>query len=284
MKWAKSVLAVVSFFTLAAASGYVIEPSTNKIMPPEQPILPGTELDIGVRELFYRQPVGANYVATLDKDVAFTIADQPFSIPGGTGLSVARVSGDAAQNVDDKRLVYCTPPKNNWNAGKGLAALVTLGLANSAHRFDPSTQLCLIDNDGDKQVEKAILSGARRKQDLLPIDISLTPVTVLQNAPLPGESYAGLYFASAGGLWGDLNFELRIVENGVPLSFDNGRYTVPIGQLPKSFGIFGARFTVLSYDKALKKAKIRWERGFSEGAYSVTTTTTTTYVPIYIPR
>ena len=83
---------------------------------------------------------------------------------------------------------------------------------------------------------------------------------------------------------GNLGIDMEVIEEGQRLVYSNGRRFISKSKLPTKVDIFGASFTVLSYDPETKEAKIRWERGFHPAQYNVTTTTTTTYIPIYIPR
>ena len=267
---------------LTGASGYYVTPSTNRILPVADTVSPGTELTVSRGDIFYRQPVGQSFVAILEKDVSLSIAGKSATLPKGARLNVARVAGDAAAKLDGHHGVFCAGAESNWNAAKGMANLMTLGLFSAGQRHNVQTQLCLVDSDGDSAADRAILAGAKREEDRTPIVIDPTPISVTRDVPLPGESEARLRFSGGVGIIGNIGIDLEVIENGRPLAFSNGRTLISKGSLPRDVSIFGARFTLLSYDPQTKTARIRWLNGFVPGQYRVNTTTT--YIPIYIPR
>jgi hypothetical protein len=281
MQIGKSLLAVGAFVTLTAASGYMITPSTNRILPAIIPISPGQDVTVAVNDIVHQQPVGQSYVAILEKDVSVTVAGMTETVPKGASLNVALVSGGASQSIADTRTVFCLPSKSNWNLAKGVANLATLSLFARSQRHDTFTQFCLVDTDGDSAADQAFLAGAKRNEDQKPVAIEPAPISVSKDVPLPGLSVARIRFAGKKGMFGLIAFDLEVIENGVNLLFQNGRTMVDPGKLPQDVRIFGASFTVQSYDKESKTAKITFNRGFTNGQYQVTTTTT--YIPVYIP-
>ena len=276
---------VPAAFMLMAANGYLVTPSTNKILMAEDKLVPGTEFTVKKGEVFYSRPVGRAWSAVLGGDLNLTIAGKTTTLPKGTQLNLARgVAGKAGKELEEEARVFCAPAQNNWNMAKGLANLLTLSLFASAERFQPNTQFCVVDTERDGQVDKAFLAGAKKADDLTPVEIQPTPISVERDVPLPGLSEARLRFAGQVGFFNDVGVDLEVIENGRPLVYQNGRTLVPKGKLPRDVTIFGASFTLLAYDPKTKVAKMRWNRGFNPGEYNVTTTTTTTYIPIYVPR
>jgi hypothetical protein len=270
---------------LLTAGGYYVTPSKNKILAADDSLAPGTEITVRKGEIFYRRPVGRAFMAVLGGELTLSIAGKSATLPAGTQLNVARgVAGKARDQLGDPALVFCTPTKSNWNMAKGVANLLTLSLFASSQRTDPFTQFCVLDSEGDGLVDKAFLAGARKAEDLQPVAIKPTPVSVESDVPLPGESEARLRFAGGVGILGNLGIDLEVVEEGQRLSYSNGRTLLKKSKLPRDVNIFGASFTVLSYDSDTKEARIRWNSGFHESEYGITTTTTTTYIPVYIPR
>jgi hypothetical protein len=285
-KFTAAAALVPAAFLLTAASGYLVTPSKNKILQVEDKLVPGSEITVRKGEVFYARPVGRAFMAVLGKDLVLTIAGKSVTLPAGTQLNVARqVAGKAAGQLDDPARVFCTPTKKNWNVAKGIANLLTLSLFASSQRTDVFTQFCVVDSEGDSLVDKAFLAGARKAEDLQPVTIEPTPIAVSSDVPLPGESEARLRFAGGIGITGkNIGIDLEVVEEGKALTYSNGRTYVSKSKLPRDVNIFGASFTVLSYDKETKEARIRWNGGFHPAEYGVTTTTTTTYIPVYIPR
>ncbi|HEX8623734.1 MAG TPA: hypothetical protein VF782_01510 [Allosphingosinicella sp.] len=284
-KFAAAAALVPAAFLLMAASGYLVTPSKNKILQVEDKLAPGSEITVRKGEVFYARPVGRAFMAVLGGDLTLTIAGKSVTLPAGTQLNVARkVAGKAAGQLDDPARVFCTPTKKNWNMAKGIANLLTLSLFASSQRTDVFTQFCVVDSEGDGMVDKAFLAGARKPEDLQPVTIEPTPISVSSDVPLPGESEARLRFAGGVGILGNLGIDLEVVEEGNRLSYSNGRTLLKKSKLPRDVNIFGASFTVLSYDSETKEARIRWNSGFLPAEYGITTTTTTTYIPVYIPR
>jgi hypothetical protein len=266
-------------FFLIAAGGYEITPSGKRILPATlgESIL--ASRSISRNELILMQPVGRSYVAILDTDLAVTIAGKSFTLPKGTDLNVARVGGGAAANIADTRAVFCAASQNNWNMAKGLANLATLSLFARSQRHGVETQLCLVDADRDGMVEKAILAGANKSADQVPVEIAPTKISVMQDMPLPGVSQAQIRFSGKAGWLGNIAFDLEVIENGTPLYFQNGRTVLNPKDLPQTINIFGAILLVESYDKASQVAKIKVVKGFDPFEYGIQTTTTYVYIP-----
>jgi hypothetical protein len=267
---------------LVGASGYRIVPTRNVILPAARPGEDRGEFTVAKGEIVHVQPVGREVSAILAGEVRLSIAGQQLAIAAGTPLNMARkVEGEAGAALG-RAAVFCAPPSAKWGIGDGIANLATLGLFAAGRRFDATVQFCLVDADGDGRVEKAFLAGARRPEDQAAVAIAPTAVAVQVMKPLPGLSEARIRFVGAGGLFGDLAFQLEIVETGTPLFFNNNRYAVSKKKLPVPVELFGARFEVTGYDPGTKTARIRWLRDFPPASYGITTTTT--YIPIYVPR
>jgi hypothetical protein len=284
-KFAATAALVPAALLLMAASGYYVTPSKNKILDVPDELVPGSEITVRKGEIFYSRPVGRAFMAILGGELKLTIAGKSVTLPAGTQLNVAHgVAGKAAGQLDNPARVYCTPTKGNWNMAKGVANLLTLSLFARSQRTEAFTQFCVVDSEGDSMVDKAFLAGARKKEDLEPVTIEPTPISVSEDVPLPGESEARLRFAGGVGILGNLGIDLEVVEEGRRLTYSNGRILLKKSKLPRDVDIFGASFTVLSYDDETKEARIRWNSGFHPAEYGITTTTTTTYIPVYIPR
>jgi hypothetical protein len=285
MKKSLALAALLPAAFLLSAAGYYVNPSKNKILGADDQIAPGAEFTVRKGEVFYARPVGKAYTAELGGDLTLDIAGKTASLPKGTQLNVARsVGGKASAQLGNRYVVFCTPLEKDWNAAKGIANLLTLSLFAASQRTQTFTQFCVVDTDLDRLVDKAFLAGAKKKEDLEPIAIKPTPIAVARNVPLPGKSEIRLRFAGGVGIFGRLGIDLEVEESGELLQYGNGRTTVSKEKLPKDVEVFGASFTVLSYDPEAKEARIRWNRGFGNQEYGVTTTTTTTYIPVYVPR
>lgn len=269
-------------FMLVGATGYVVQPTRNVILPAPSGATHPDEFTVEKGDVIHVQPVGTEASAVLAGDLKLSIAGRALEIARGTPLNMARsVEGRAAAALGEAA-VFCASPSSNWGVADGIANLATLGLFASAKRFDATVQFCLVDGDRDGRVEKAFLAGARRPEDQAPVDIAPTPVEVRIMAPLPGTSEARIRYVGAANLFGNMIFQLEIVENGAALFFNNNRTAVSKKTLPAPVEVFGARFEVVSVDPATKALRIRWLRNFPIASYGVTTTTS--YIPIYVPR
>lgn len=274
--------AAVAVTLLTGASGYYVDATKNKFLSPAQPIEPGTEITVRKGDIVLRAPVGRSVAAFLEGDLSLAIAGQTASIAKGTELRVMKLQGGTAGSQLGVPIVFCS--EANYDAGKAFASLLTLGLASSGRRTAIMTQFCLADTDRDGLVEKAFLVGAKRAEDLAPVDVTPTKVVLKADSPLPGESEARLRFHGNVGYFGNIGFDLEVVESGNKLKFSNGLTYLSKKDLPKELNIYGARLTVLSYDPDKKEARVRIDKGFKEFEYSITTTTSMTYIPIYIRR
>lgn len=264
---------------LMAASGFYVTPSRNRILESATPIEPGTELIVDKGSVFYRQPVGQARVGVIGSDIAIAIADQTATIAKGTVLnSAVSVEGTAAGQIDGMGMVFCSEPK--IDSMKQVLSGMTLGLASLGQRVGWNTQFCFVDSDGDGFLDQAFLVGAKKSNDLKPILIAPTPVELVLNKPLPGESEARLRFI--GSNWhGRPCFQLDVLESGKRLDYSNGNFCPDPEKLPQEVQLFGSSFTVTAYDRNAKQVHLTWHHGFGTPTYGISTTTSYTYIPIY---
>lgn len=255
-----AVAALIPAAFLLMGGGYFVSPSWNKILAAEDKLAPGTEIIVRKGEIFYRRPVGRSLTATLGAELALTVGGKSATLPAGARLEVARniVMEHGTPPLGKSGRTFCAPAERESK--------------------DHVPQFCFFDSDGDGLVDKAFLAGVRRKTGLEPVAIKPTPVSMANDVPLPGESEARIRFA------GNLRFDLEIVEEGKRLTYDNGRTGLKKSKLPADVNFFGASFTVLSYDSESDEARIRWNSGFPEGEYSISTRTTGTTTHVYVPR
>lgn len=258
MRRLAAALLIPAGFVLTAC-GYFVTPSNNKILPVEDKLAPGTELTVRKGDIFYRRQLGRSLTATLGGTLDVTVDGKSTTLPTGIALEVARnvIIEHGAQPLPGTGRTFCVPADGGRKA--------------SAVRF------CLFDTDRDEFVDMAFLEGVRRP-DLQPVAIKPTPVSIKSDVPLPGESEARLRFA------GNLRFDLEMVEEGKRLSYSNGRTVVKKSKLPAEVSIFGASFTVLSYDGQTDEARIRWKSGFPAEEYSITPARAATTIHVYVPR
>lgn len=277
--------AAVSLALLAAgcgASPYYVSESKKAFLPMrgapprlgEVRLLPG--------ETLFQSPVGYREAATLATPVTGNLLGKPFGFPAGALLTRNRVFGVAATaHVPPTATVLCGAA-----AARAPAGMVAGALLGSAVKGGGTRRVCLIDAQGDGTLEQAILVGAGKPEEAVPVAIAPAAYKALINEPMPGESVAKLTYAGKPGrVAGDsVGFRLSVVEDGHPLFFQNVRTAAKLNKLPQRLQVMSAAFTVKAYDPADGSVVVDVERGFQESEYGITTTTRTTYIPIYIPR
>src|SRR5437763_526633 len=81
MKKLRLVAAAPAALLLMAASGYVVTPTKNRILPAEDKLVPGQEFTVKKGEIFYRRPVGRAWSAVLGGELKLTIAGKSATLP-----------------------------------------------------------------------------------------------------------------------------------------------------------------------------------------------------------
>jgi hypothetical protein len=271
--------------TTAACSGphYGVDLTDKAFLPGKGKVQPLGPAEFLPDATMFETPVGFRRAAHLNAPVRLTLAGKDFRFAAGDQFAGANIYGRSASLVPQSAAVFCG--NERMNAFKALTALSTLGVSSLLNRTGNSTQLCLIDSENDASFDKAILSGAKRAEDVAPVAISPVGYDTAFNDVMAGESIARIiYRGKTGMIGGHISFDLQVVESGTPLVFDNVRQKVDIKSLPHEVALMGTRFTVKSYDPASGRIEVDIANGFQEGNYGLTTTTRTSYIPIYIPR
>jgi hypothetical protein len=259
---------------LIAALNVLVEEAPNTIMAEGGSVAPGTVVTARKGEIFYRQPLGRSQAAAVEAEVNFSFLGQPVVIGTDEQLIRSTISGRAGGLVWVGDELYCTPAKRT-----GKKRVVGMSEV-SAVRMDPDAiarlrhvqvQSCLIDKGNDGVVEKAFIADTSNREEILAVAIRPTRIRKLGTAPMPGESEARMRFDGPVGIIGNMSVTLEIVEEGTPLKFADGQILFKGGSLPRTVETFGASFTILSYDKATKSARIRVDRPFGPAEYGVHT-------------
>ena len=230
-------------------------------------------------------PVGWRSAAQLGGEVTGSIVGKTFAFEAGEALPLASVSGSAAGSLPFGTVALCGRP--HVNAAKTLIAASTLGISSILNKTGFDWQVCLLDTDHDAKVEKAILVGVKSEADAAPVAITPVPYRLTANTLMPGESEARIVYRGKTGLaGGHVSFDLQVKEEGQALFFNNVRTKVDVQKLPQRVSLMGTEFTVRSYNPADGSAEVEIHRGFVPATYGVHTdySTTTRYIPIYMPR
>ncbi|MDZ3833500.1 MAG: hypothetical protein U0S50_17035 [Sphingopyxis sp.] len=283
MKKQTAFAAILLLASGCSAPHYSVNLSSKAFLPHK-----GAPATLGAAEfapdaVMFETPVGFRKAARLDAPVEARLAGKDFSFVPGDQFAGATLYGKSASLVPKAAAVFCGNEK--MNAVKALTALSTLGASSLLNRTGNATQICLIDSENDAAFDQAILSGVKRAEDVAPTAITPTAYKVAMNDVMAGESLARIiYRGKTGMVGGHISFDLHVIESGARLAFDNVRRKVDIKSLPQEVALMGTIFTVKSYDPASGKIEVDVARGFPEGTYGLTTTTRTSYIPIYIPR
>ena len=277
-----------SFALLLLASGcsaphYGVSLSSKAFLPDRSAPPPLGAAEFAPDAVMFETPVGFRKAARLDAPIEAKLAGKDFAFAAGDQFAGATLFGKSASLVPKSAAVFCGSER--MNAVKALTALSTLGASSLLNRTGNSTQICLIDSENDATFDRAILSGVKRAEDVAPISITPTAYRVAINDVMAGESVARIiYRGKTGMIGGHISFDLHVIESGSRLMFDNVRSKVDIKSLPQQVTLMGTMFTVKSYDPESGKIMVDIARGFPEGNYGLTTTTRTSYIPIYVPR
>lgn len=281
----KYILAVASALSVAGCAGphYGVNLTSKAFLPGKGAGQPLGLIEFSPDSTMFETPVGFRQAARLDDALKTTLAGKDFAFAAGDQFAGANIYGKSSSLLPKGAAIFCGTER--MNAVKALTALSTLGVSSLLNRTGNSTQICLIDSENDEKFDRAILSGAKRAEDVAPVSIAPVGYKVAVNDVMAGESVARIiYRGKTGMVGGHISFDLQVIESGTPLYFDNVRRKVDIKSLPQQVSLMGTQFTVQSYDPESGKIKVDVARGFQEGSYGITTTTRTTYIPIYIPR
>lgn len=277
------VAGALAMLSGCAGSPYYVTPTKKAFLPQLGEAQQLGERRITPDGIVAQTPVGWRQAARLDVPVNVSLVGKRFQFQPGDLLAEATVGGTASGQVPSGALVMCGEPRANL--AKNLLSASTLGITSAFNRTGASAQPCLIDADRDGRVEKAILAGVKSAKDAVPVTITPAAYSSLTNQPMGGESTARiLYRGKTGLVGGHVSFDLLVTEGGQPLPFDNVRTQVSLSKLPQRVMLMGTAFTVKSYNPADGSVLIEMERGFVEGEYGITTSYTTRYIPIYVPR
>jgi len=266
-----------------AASPYWVDTASPAFLPEHgAPTSPG-ERKLLPDQLLFETPIGFSAAVEIAAPVDAQLLGKRYALPPKAQLAVARVSGEAAIALPRGARSAC----GNVNASllKSTAALSTLGLSTLLSKTALQSRLCLVDEENDGLFDKAFVAGVRSMKDAAPVAITPVPYRNLFGEPMPGTSVARITYRGKTGLvGGHVSFDLTIIEAGQPLMFDNVRTQVSIKTLPQTVSLMGTSFTVKSYDPTDGHVMVDVHRGFLKGEYGITTTTSTTYIPIYVGR
>ena len=274
-----------------SGKGYVALTLPQVLLPPAEPIAPGTERVLQPGDTLFSARTGFLMAATLDQEMSLAIAGKDATLPKGTILLRSFAGGGDIRTLPKGRSIYCADPQ--YDAGRGIAALLTLGLSNLGTRLSKTTQFCFVDSDSDKRLDRAFLVGTKRPEDRVTVEVQPTDYTAQFNMPTPGDAAVSFVYRGQRLLAGPL-FELRysgaagniasIRHMGEKGKLATTRSTVGIklDKLPQTISLATAKVTVLSIDPETRAARVRVDQDIRLTPFSLTYTPQTIYV--YVPR
>jgi hypothetical protein len=286
-----AAMALAAAASPAHAGQYRVETSGAVILPSEESHAPGLERAVVPGDIVMRAPLGWADAATLSQDVSLEIAGLRETIPAGTLLSgVTSASGGDLAGLPEGRRIYCAA--QSVNAIGAVAGIATFGLTNIGSRVARVRRFCLADLDSDGRFERAFLVGAKRSADQHMIEIAPLAYEAERNRPMGAGNFVQVRFG-AGGLLGNPLIFVEYYLGNIAQPIDSlytgeGRAVVrtraatAFRTTPRQFAIGPAQFTILSFDRETKAARIRYERDFELTPVNVGFAAQTVYV--VVPR
>lgn len=229
-------------------------------------------------------PVGYLAAAKLGEDTVVELNGAKYAFAAEETLPVARLGGAASEDLKGTKSVFCGHP--NSTVARDMMTLSTLGLSSLLAKTTGEVRVCFLDEEGDDSAESAVLTGNKRMEDSVPQPVGPIAYTLVAAEPMGGESEISLFYRGKTGLFpGDsISFDLRVVEQGRVLAFDNVRTKVDVGELPKDVTIMGAKFTIIDYDSETGSIMVDIKESFPKAPYGVQTYYSSRRIPIYVPR
>lgn len=256
--------------------------NADRLMLGGDPAAVGKTLVVAPGEVVLESAIGYGSAIRTLGDVEVVIAGEGGTFPAGSVLEDARVTGPAADAMPGSAAYFCA--NKDFHLVQNTVTALTLGLGGMFSRTASTTRLCMADSDADMALDHALLIGARMASDKAPQPMTPVPYEKVSRVAMPGESAVRIRYLGKVGLLGKLGFELSVLEEGDELAFNNRRVLVQPEDLPETVSRAGGFFTVLSHDPATDAVTVRIDRAIPSGSYGLTYTTTTRYVPIYMPR
>lgn len=256
----------------AHAGQYRVEVSGIVILPSEETHAPGLERSIAPGDILMRAPLGWADAATISQDVSLEIAGLRETISSDAMLfGAASARGGDLAGLPEGRRIYCG--EQRVNAVGAVAGIATFGLTNIGSRVARVRRFCLADVDSDGRFERAFLVGAKRAADQHMIEIAPVPYEAAVNRPIGPGNFIQVRFG-AGGLLGNPLIFIDYFRGNILQPIDDlytgegramirTRAATAFRTTPRGFAIGPAQFTMLSFDRQTKAARIRYERDFS---------------------
>lgn len=286
-----AAMASVAAAVPARAEQYRVATSGIVILPSEETHAPGLERAIAPGDILMRAPLGWADAATIRQDVSLEIAGLGETISSASMLSgVTSARGGDLAGLPEGRRIYCG--EQRVNAVGAVAGIATFGLTNIGSRVARVRRFCLVDGDADGRFERAFLVGAKRAADQHMIEIAPVPYEAMRNHPIGPGDFVQVRFGAGGLLGNPLIFvdyyrgnilqPIDALYTGEGRAMIRTRAATAFRTTPRGFAIGPAQFTMLSFDRETKAARVRYERDFALTPVDVGFAAQTIYV--VVPR
>jgi hypothetical protein len=232
-----------------------------------------------------RAPLGVDSVGVLAEPLTFDMYGKSVTIGAGQLLTSATARGGDLDAFPADRVVLCAASEANF--AKQLAAASTLLLPTLFSRFQPWTQVCLMDADRDGAVDHAFMIGTRMPEDRHSFPIKPVRYVIRRDLPLKN-SYLALTFYDPQIFIG-ARIQAEVIYAGGGVNIDNIYlgpkkqkakilFTLKASQLPQTVQIAGAQIVVDSLSADLKTITARYVRDVDTQLFDFTVQRTIIYM------
>lgn len=232
-----------------------------------------------------RAPLGVDSVGILAEPLTFDMYGKSVTIDAGQLLTSATARGGDLDAFPADRVVLCAAPEANF--AKQLAAATTLLLSTLFSRFQPWTQICLMDADKDGALDHAFMIGTRMPEDRRSFPIKSVRYVIRRNMPLE-DSYLALTFYDpqvfiGARIQAEVTYAGRLVNiDNIYLGLKKQKakimFTLKASQLPQTVQIAGGQIVVDSLSADLKTITARYIHDVDPQLFDFAVQPTTIYI------
>lgn len=248
----------------------------------------GTERTVKEGDVLLSARLGIKRGGMVRAGRSVSVQGLSFGFPAASVLpAVTARGGDLTGKASD---VLCDQPQDNRR--KELPPQPKVNGRDQPSPLDRTTQLCLVDTDGDKRMDHAFLVGTKLDSDRHLIAIDPVEYETAENIPLDrGSVLAVVYYD--GGLLRGPNLEIQAALFGHPLDLQSVRFgpgkteksigwkrSIKRDALPDTVRLGTAQLSVLAVDPTAKTATIRYDRDFTPTEFAYELKVHVTYIYI----
>jgi hypothetical protein len=232
----------------------------------------GRERTVAPGEAILATALGYSAAARLAAPVSVLLAGVPIDVPVQYPLPEVRPVGDSRSRLGPGARIFCGSQRRPDNI-----AAPPVGPRGKGRRFDEYVAPCLVDGNGDGQLDSIFLSGTRWASESVLAPIPPVPFSEVTNFPALG--FVQIRFEKGSALQGaalELHFNhrgrempIRGLRLGAPKKFYPARRTVQRDSYPQVVHFGSAAISVLGYEPDGKRLRVRVDRGFEVQPFEV---------------